>query len=108
VRDGDRIDEFLSRYQVPDFTSGGKGAEPWVVKDLIRVRWRGLISSHFVKEIFMLVRKNGIGRAKDQVTDETVLMDHWFALTATAFAGFGGCYTVMQFVGRETLVWQCD
>lgn len=32
----------------------------------------------------------------------------WFAMTGNAFDGYGGCYTVMQSEGRDTLVWECE
>jgi ribonuclease P/MRP protein subunit RPP40 len=105
VRQGDRIDEFLSRYRVPDFTNGDEDVNVTVPCNLVRLRWRGFTPPLFIRDVYLLLRKNGIGGGKDQEMD---LEQKWFAMTANAFGGYGGCYTVLQFAGRDTLSWECD
>ncbi|KAF2661442.1 hypothetical protein K491DRAFT_587237 [Lophiostoma macrostomum CBS 122681] len=103
IRQGDRIDPFLARYDVPDF---GKGAE---VRDLVRVRWRGFIPPLFVRELFLAVRKEGLRVGKDEQDGEggTIKGEEkrWFAMSARGIEEGEG-YTVMQWAGRETLCWE--
>jgi ribonucleases P/MRP protein subunit RPP40 len=105
VRKGDRIDDYLSRYQVPNFTRGAEEKDAPVSRNLVRVRWRGFMTPTFVKEIYLFLRRNGIGGGKDQPVD---LGQKWFAMTANAFGGYGGCYTILQFAGRDILLWECN
>ncbi|KAF2733175.1 hypothetical protein EJ04DRAFT_277525 [Polyplosphaeria fusca] len=106
VRKADRIDSFLSRYEVPDF---GKSL---CTKNLVHVNWRGFIPAQFVKDLHLLVRKFGLKVARDEHDGEGGTKnqdeDRWFALTGRAFEGYGGCYTVMQFAGRDTVTWECE
>jgi ribonuclease P/MRP protein subunit RPP40 len=103
IREGDRIDPFLSRYEVPDF---GKGVE---VRDMVRVRWRGFIPPLFVRELFLAVRKEGLKVGRDEHDGEGGTMmgeeKRWFAMSAQGFEESEG-YTVMQWAGRETLCWE--
>ncbi|KAF2472228.1 uncharacterized protein BDR25DRAFT_284800 [Lindgomyces ingoldianus] len=105
IRSGDRIDSFLSRYEVPNFN----GLSP---RNMIRMRWKGFIPPQFVRELFLLIRKHGLKSTRGEGKEEREIGSQeecrWFALTAKAFGGYGGCYTIMQFAGRETLTWECD
>ena len=110
IRQSDKIDSFLSRYEVPDFSENGRGV---VAKNMVRVRWNGFIPPLFIRQLFLTVRKEGLKLNKSGEgggEGSTVGQDEerWFALTASAFGGYGGCYTVMQFAGRESLTWECD
>ncbi|KAF2120803.1 ribonuclease P 40kDa subunit-domain-containing protein [Lophiotrema nucula] len=106
VRQDNQIDSFLSRYEVPDF--GGE----IVSQGLVRVRWRGFISPRFVRELYLRARKHSLQVEEDKRDGEGgtsyLEEDRWCAITAKAFEGYGGCYTVMQFAGRDTLTWECD
>ncbi|KAF2198656.1 hypothetical protein GQ43DRAFT_443139, partial [Delitschia confertaspora ATCC 74209] len=96
----DSISEFLSRYRVPDFTDGSSDGR--TIRNIVRLRWRGFITPEFVKEVYLLLSKKGMGGAANEEESRA----KWFALTANSFEGYGGCYTIMQFKGRETLVWE--
>ncbi|KAF2002816.1 hypothetical protein P154DRAFT_461731 [Amniculicola lignicola CBS 123094] len=106
LQKSDRIDPYLSRYEVPDLGHG------LATKNIVCVRWNGFISPEFIKGLFLTVRRHGMRVAKDDQDGEggTEKMDEgrWFSITAKAFGGYGGCYTVMQFAGRETFTWVCD
>ncbi|KAF2706656.1 hypothetical protein K504DRAFT_437416 [Pleomassaria siparia CBS 279.74] len=103
---GDRVDSFLSRYEIPEF---GHGLAP---KNMVRIRWRGFIPPRFARELFLSARKDGLKIAKEEQDGEGGTAnqeDHrWIALTANAFEGFGGGWSVVQFAGRETLSWEYD
>jgi ribonuclease P/MRP protein subunit RPP40 len=106
IQAADRIDSFLSRYEVPDF---GQGLE---TKDMVRVRWRGFISPKFVRDVYLLVRKEGLKVTKEEQDGEggteIEKEGRWVGLTGKAFEGFGGGWSVVQFAGRETLSWDFD
>ncbi|KAF2264476.1 hypothetical protein CC78DRAFT_494908 [Lojkania enalia] len=106
IRSDDKIDSFLSRYEVPNFGSGAS------TKNMVHVRWNGFIPPNFVQSLFLLVSKHGLKVAKAEQDGEGGTKNQqegrWFAMTAKAFAGYGGCYTTVQFAGRETLTWECD
>lgn len=100
----DAIDPHLSRYEVPTFD----GLVKLATKDMIRVRWRGFIPPEFIRELFLLVRKMGLkvdkrGDGAVQEGEE----ERWVAWSAAGFGG-GREWTVMQWAGRETLVWECE
>ena len=119
VYKGDDIDPHLSRYEVPDFGTG------LASRHLVRVSWKGFISPDFVRDLFLLVRQCGFkgnGRGNSSHEDEDVDVDMvggsgtqdatekeeiWFAMSAQAFGGKSG-WSVMQFAGRETLVWEAE
>jgi ribonuclease P/MRP protein subunit RPP40 len=105
LRASDDIDPFLSRYEVPDL---GSGLEK---KSMVRLRWRGFISPEFSRELFLVVRKEGLKIEKGDHDGEggTINVDErrWFALSAKGFgAETEEWYTVMQWAGRETLCWE--
>jgi ribonuclease P/MRP protein subunit RPP40 len=106
----DKIDPHLSRYEVPDFGAGV------AVSDFVRVRWRGFITPSFVRDLFVLVTKEGFKSKTRGSSAEDVAMnmgeglqdeEAWFAMSAQGFGGKTG-WAVMQFEGRETLTWQVE
>ncbi|CAN9162616.1 unnamed protein product [Alternaria alternata] len=113
VEKGDNINPHLARYDVPDL---GKGV---ATRNLVTVRWRGFMSPTFVRNLFLTVRKEGSEcRKKLNGTQDTdvdmegnsMVKDEevgWFVMSAQAFGG-KNAWTVMQFVGRETLVWETE
>ncbi|KAF1841187.1 ribonuclease P [Cucurbitaria berberidis CBS 394.84] len=113
VYQGDEINPHLSRYEVPEFSSAS------VSKHLARISWKGFISPDFVKDLFLMVRKQGFkgnnrvngGQDVDMGGDSTQEGDgkeeRWFSISAQEFGGKRG-WTVMQFAGRETLVWEME
>ena len=118
VKEGNNLDSHLCRYDIPDFGHGGESC------DLVRVRWSGLLTSSFVKNLFLEVWKSGykgkreakrrkepdvqdgqdadvtMGGTKDEIDAET-----WFSLSAQAFGG-KQAWSLMQFTTREMLVWK--
>lgn len=98
----DKIDSFLSRYEVPDL---GTGLE---TRKIVALRWRGFIAPQFVREVFLAVRQEGMKIRKGDHDGEGGTVDkeegRWFALSATGFRDEG--YTVMQWAGRDTLTWE--
>ncbi|CAO2650792.1 Nn.00g020840.m01.CDS01 [Neocucurbitaria sp. VM-36] len=115
VYEGDDINPHLSRYEVPDFgrssVSGG----------LVQICWKGFMAPSFARELFLLVREQGF-KAKSKVSggkgvDMDIDVDgeqvgdgreeKWFSMSAQEFGGKKG-WTVMQFAGRETLVWEVE
>lgn len=113
VEKGDNINPHLSRYEVPDL---GKGVTS---KNLVTVQWRGFMSPAFVRNLFLMVRKEGFKGRKgvNGTQDADVDMEgsgmakedeeEWFAMSAQAFGG-KNTWTVIQFAGRETLVWEME
>jgi ribonuclease P/MRP protein subunit RPP40 len=113
VDKGDDINPHLSRYEVPDL---GKGISS---RNMVTVRWRGFMSPAFVRDLFLTVRKETFkGRKKFNGTQDTDVdmqgsdvvnekQEDWFAISAQAFGG-KNAWTVMQFAGRETLVWEME
>jgi ribonuclease P/MRP protein subunit RPP40 len=106
----DEIDPHLSRYEVPNFGAGV------AVRDFVRVRWRGFITPTFVRDLFVVVTKEGfksktrgdVAQDVDMNTGEEVKKEEaWFSMSAQGFGGKTG-WTVMQFEGRETLTWQVE
>ncbi|KAJ4354657.1 uncharacterized protein N0V89_006394 [Didymosphaeria variabile] len=103
----DNIDPHLSRYEVSTFD----GLVELATRDMVRVRWRGFIPPQFVQELFLLVRKERLkvekGRDGEVRDGRESKEERWVAWSA---AGFGGRreWTVMQWAGRETLVWDCE
>ena len=106
IQKEDRIDSFLSRYEVPDFGHG------FSTRNMVRVRWKGFISPQFVREVYLMVRKEGLKVPKEEQDGEggtgSQEEGRWFALNTKAFGGFGVGQSVLQFAGRETLIWECD
>jgi ribonuclease P/MRP protein subunit RPP40 len=115
VAKGDDINPHLSRYEVPDLGNGVSS------KNMVRVRWKGFIPPAFVRDLFLAIRKEGFkGKSKVNGTQDTdvdmegsSLLDserkdgRWFSMSAQAFGG-KHAWTVMQFAGRETLVWETE
>lgn len=109
----DDIDPHLSRYEVPDFGNGTMTA------NFVCIRWRGFIPPSFARDMFLTIRKEGFkGKATvngTQVVDMegTTSQDvegkeeTRFAMSAQGFGGKNG-WTVMQFAGSETLVWEVE
>ncbi|KAF3000234.1 hypothetical protein E8E13_007528 [Curvularia kusanoi] len=118
VRTGNSIDSHLCRYDVPDF---GHGLETC---RLVRVRWSGLLTPEFIRELFLEVWRAGF-KSKHETNkkkrgtfapDEDVSMEgaeeegdeeKWFTLSAQAFGG-QKAWSLMQFTNRETLVWEIE
>jgi ribonuclease P/MRP protein subunit RPP40 len=77
------------------------------------------MSPAFVRNIFLVVRKEGFKGRKgvNGTQDADVDMegsgmakedeDEWFAMSAQAFGG-KNTWTVIQFAGRQTLVWEME
>lgn len=102
----DSVDPHLSRYEVPTFETNALGK-----KDMVRIRWRGFIPPQFVRNLFLTVRKEGLRVDKEQQDGEGGTQNgeegRWMALNAVGFGGKRG-WTVMQWAGRETLVWESE
>jgi ribonuclease P/MRP protein subunit RPP40 len=115
VDKGDDINPHLSRYEVPD---SGNGV---VAKDMVLVRWRGFIPPAFVRDLFLAIRKEGsrsINRVNgtqngdvdmegSSILESDEKDERWFSMSAQAFGG-EHAWTVIQFAGRETLVWEME
>ncbi|KAF1944540.1 hypothetical protein EJ02DRAFT_94956 [Clathrospora elynae] len=113
IGEGDRIDPHLSRYEVPNLGNGV------ISKTMVCVRWKGFIPPAFVRDLFIMVRGQGIkGKSRDngmhdvEMEGNTILEadgkeERWFAMSAQAFGG-KNAWTVMQFAGQETLVWEIE
>ncbi|KAF2637084.1 hypothetical protein P280DRAFT_510041 [Massarina eburnea CBS 473.64] len=102
----DVIDPHLSRYEVPTLTD-----KKCKARDMVKVRWRGFISPEFVRGIFLMVRKEGL-RVERGVQDgeggtQSGAEERWVGMNAVGFGG-GKAWSVMQWAGKETLVWECD
>lgn len=105
VRASDDIDPFLSRYEVPDY---GFGRER---RGMVKLRWRGFIPPEFVRELFLVVRREGLRIEKGEQDGEGGTINgeekRWFAVSAKGFGeGEGGWYSVLQWAGRETFCWE--
>jgi ribonuclease P/MRP protein subunit RPP40 len=102
----DSIDSHISRYEVPKLTD-----RKLATKEMVRVRWRGFIGPEFVREIYLTVRKEGLKVDRNEQDGEGGTQrgeeKRWIAMSAAAFGG-GKAWTVMQWAGRETLVWDCE
>ncbi|KAF1956239.1 hypothetical protein CC80DRAFT_413497 [Byssothecium circinans] len=102
----DSIHPHLSRYEVSSLVD-----KRCRTKDLVRVRWRGLISPLFVREIYLMIRREGLRVEKGEQDGEGGTQrrgeERWVGMSATAFGG-GKAWTVMQWAGRENLVWECE
>jgi ribonuclease P/MRP protein subunit RPP40 len=103
IQKHDRMDSFLSRYEVPDLGQG------LVTEDMVRVRWKGFIPPRFVREVYLMIRKEGLKVAREEQDGEGGTDSQgearWVGLTGKSFEGFGGGWSVVQFAGRETLSW---
>ncbi|KAH7397111.1 ribonuclease P 40kDa subunit-domain-containing protein [Pyrenochaeta sp. MPI-SDFR-AT-0127] len=108
----DSIDPHLSRYEVPDF---GNGISP---TNLVLLSWKGFISPAFGRELFITIqgqvskgksRANGTGDVvmDGSVANKDAKETQWFTMSAQGFGGNNG-WTVMQFTGRGTLVWETE
>lgn len=75
IQQADRIDPYLSRYQVPD----GSGEES-SVQSLAKLHWHGFMTPTFITKILLAALK----ASKDQ----------WFALSASSFDG--QTYTILK------------
>lgn len=110
---GDSIDPHLSRYEVPDL---GQGV---AAKTIICVKLRGFITPTFVRDLFIAIKSRGLkskGRingTQDVVMEGNSTLDvdaiekWWFAMSAQGFGG-KNAWSVMQFAGRDTLVWEME
>ncbi|KAF1970297.1 hypothetical protein BU23DRAFT_538285 [Bimuria novae-zelandiae CBS 107.79] len=111
VRAGDSVDPHISRYEVPVFD----GLVGLKTRNMVRVMWRGFIPPRFVREAFLLVRREGLrgGKGREAALGPTPDAtaggeeERWVAWSAAAFGGRRG-WTVMQWAGRETLIWECE
>jgi ribonuclease P/MRP protein subunit RPP40 len=117
VRVGNDIDSHLCRYDVPDF---GHGVE---ARGLVHVRWSGLLTPDFIRELFLAVWNAGFKSKRDAkkrrgstAEDGDISMkgaeeegdkEKWFSLSAQAFGG-QKAWSLMQFANRETLVWEIE
>lgn len=103
LRASDKIDPFLSKYEVPGF------GQELVKRDIVRVRWRGFVPPQFVREMFLAVRKEGLKVSKGDHDGEGGTQaekeERWFAMNVKGF-GENESYTVMQWAGRETVCWE--
>jgi ribonuclease P/MRP protein subunit RPP40 len=105
----------LSRYEVLDL------GNDIISKNLVVVRWRGFIPPAFIRDMFLAIRKEGF-KSKIRVNgthngdvdmegsstlDPDEKEKRWFSMSAQAFGG-KHAWTVMQFAGRETLVWEME
>lgn len=90
VRDGNRIDGYLSRYEIPSFNNNADTEQPrTIVTDLKQIRWHGLLTAEFVLNAYLMALK--------------AAGDGWFTLIATAFDG--QTYTILQ-DKRHTMAWE--
>lgn len=100
---GDNIDPLLARYDVPSF---GTTTE---TRDMVRVRWQGLLPMRFIRELFVMLRREGYkvdkGNHDGLGGTQELAESRWFAMTGHGF-GRGEQWTAMQYAGRETLVWE--
>ncbi|RMZ68894.1 Ribonuclease P Rpp40 [Pyrenophora seminiperda CCB06] len=112
IEERDDVDSHLSRYEVPNFDKGVSS------RNIVAVHWKGLISPAFVRDLFLMVWKEGLkGKRKVNATQDDISMEGsslveekdgaWFAMSAQAFGG-KNVWTVMQFADRETLVWETE
>ncbi|KAJ8109104.1 hypothetical protein OPT61_g7696 [Boeremia exigua] len=94
----------------------GHGVEE---RDLVRVRWEGLLTPRFIEELFLAIWTAGFKtrRAQEQRSDlaqddggahDGSTTNHdptaWFSLSAHG-VGEARAWSLMQFPSRETLVW---
>ncbi|KAJ9627710.1 hypothetical protein H2203_002922 [Taxawa tesnikishii (nom. ined.)] len=93
VRAGDAPEPVLYRYGIPQFsdTTANDGAEQDTSKNLVRLRWHGLIPAQFA---------SGVLSAAVQTTG-----DEWCAMTAQAFDGKS--YTILK-NGGNAMTWECE
>lgn len=93
----DEVDSFLCRYQGPQTARELVGSDTQTQEKplgLVHLRWRGLGSPKWVKDVFSIAEKISIEK------------DAWMVLCVT---GFGGqSYTVSGVRGKEWLCWQCE
>lgn len=85
----DKIDTYLSRYQVP---GGGELQSKTMTcntQDLVRFRWHGLLSATFIKDIVLAALKAS--------------GDSWFCMTVAAFDG--KAYSILQ-RKHHTMTWE--
>ena len=72
------------------------------------MRWRGFIAPQFVRDVFLLVRREGLKVMKKDFDGEGGTgregEGRWFGMCARGWGEDG--WTVMQFAGRDTLVWE--
>lgn len=116
----DSVDPYISRYEIPDFGAGTSK------RDFTCLRWKGFMPPAFVREVFLAMKKVGFaGMGKGKVNgavigDGDMNMDaaegekdkekeeeRWFVMSAQGFGGKNS-WTVMQYEGRETLVWEVE
>lgn len=107
INASDIIDPALSRYEVPDLGAG------WATKDMVCVRWKGLLTPAFVRDVFLGVR-GAVFKSRGRVNGD-VEMDlgkeeeemKWFAMSARSFGGKKS-WSVVQFEQRESVTWECE
>ncbi|KAF2137531.1 uncharacterized protein K452DRAFT_321764 [Aplosporella prunicola CBS 121167] len=101
----DGLDRYLCRWDVPvpyraggNDGSGGDGGEA-VVRDLVRLRWRGLLPPRLLLHVWLLVQTKGLaceeGKGKEGA---------WAALSVAGFRG--EAYAVLGTGGRDVFVWE--
>ena len=89
VKRNDKIDTYLSRYNVPGSIATSPESTTCVTQDLATFEWHGLIPATFIKAIFLAAMKASGG--------------NWFS---TNVAGFDGhAYTILQ-RKHHTMTWE--
>lgn len=88
VRQGDKIDAFLSRYEVPDLQANGP--DPKSV-NIVKLHWHGFMPSAWVAKIFTAaIKASG---------------DEWFAMQVCGFEAKN--HVILKRDGK-TLTWECE
>jgi ribonuclease P/MRP protein subunit RPP40 len=64
IQKHDRVDSFLSRYEVPAFGQG------LVTENMVRVRWRGFIPPRFARDVYLMIRREGLKVAREEQDGE--------------------------------------
>ncbi|QIX02237.1 hypothetical protein AMS68_007754 [Peltaster fructicola] len=90
VTSTDKIDSYLSRYQVPRTDGAGVEAQQPISTEVLRTEWRGLLHVDFIKTLYMSLLKAGTSTG-------------WLAMSAHAFDG--SSYTIIR-QGKRVVVCQ--
>ncbi|KAF2761668.1 hypothetical protein EJ05DRAFT_496571 [Pseudovirgaria hyperparasitica] len=88
----DDMDGFLSRYAVPEVD-----AHVPTSCNLVRLRWRGLITPQYVTKVWMAVLRESARSGNE----------NWVALNAGCFRG-GGSYQVLDFGKEGCVCWEVE
>lgn len=91
VQKHEKIDQYLSRYRVPQSNHEGQETSQSRAQDLVSFQYHGLIPRSFIQSILLIAMK--------------ATGDDWFAISAGGFDG--SAYTFLQ--GKDsTLSWEYD